>query len=407
MYKILDGVRIVDLTTVVLGPYATKVLADLGADVVKIEPLSGDQFRSVRPGHSDDLGAGFINLNINKRSIALNLATAEGREILQRLVKSCDVIVHNMRPKSAEKFDISYEKLKKIKSDIIYCYAPGYGQNGKHADKPAYDDIIQAASGIAHLNASATGEPRFLPTIVGDKVAGLYLALSIIAGIANHARTGNGCCIETPMFESVVSFLLVEQLAGQSFVPALGGMGYDRLTSPNRKPFATSDGFVSILPYSTTHWRRYLNAIDRNDIAQLDWVTDPVKRSQNIDTLYQIIDEVTPTRSTNAWCELLQELDIPCTPVNKPDDLLSDPHLAGVQMFREYEHPTEGRMRSVRTPMRVIESEETVDMPAPNIGRDTRTILIEAGYSNDEINILAEREIIRIGQLSDNFQTSV
>ncbi len=400
MYQLLKGLKIIDLTTIVLGPYATKILGDLGADVVKIEPIGGDQFRSVRPGRSPELGAGFVNLNVNKRSVSIDLSKAEGREVLNALLLGADAVVHNMRPKSAAKFGLTYEALKALKPDIIFCYAPGFGQDGDYADQPAYDDTIQAASGIAHLNANASGEPRFLPTIVGDKVGGLHLALSVLAGVAYHARTGEGCCIEAPMFESVVSFLLVEQLAGQSFVPPLGGMGYDRLLSPNRKPFATSDGFISILPYSTAHWTRFLRAIGRDDLAGLDWVVDPVRRSQNIDPLYRAIGEATSSRSTDEWCELLRRLDIPCARVNRPDELLTDPHLVSAGFFGEYEHPSEGRMKSARSPLRVIDGDTRTDLPAPGIGADTMDVLTEAGFAAKDIHALEERGIVKLGAVS-------
>lgn len=395
MYDLLHGVRVVDLTTVVLGPYATKLIADLGADVVKVEPLSGDQYRFVRPGRSPEMGGGFLNLNINKRSIAIDLSKTEGRDLLASLVTRADVLVHNMRPKSAAKFGITYEKARVLKPDIVYCYAPGFGQDATYRDEPAYDDTIQAASGIAALNRDRNGEPRFVPTIIADKVGGLHLATAIAAGIAARARTGSGCCIEVPMFESAVSFLMLEQLSGESFVPAIGGIGYERLLSPNRRPFATADGFISILPYTTKHWQRFLCTVGRCDMAELDWVVDPGKRSEKIDLLYQVIAETTPSRSTKAWIDLLRSLDIPCSRVNRPIDLLSDDHLVEAKYFREYDHPTEGRLRSIRSPFRVLDSEQNDDTPASSIGADTESVLGELGYTAQNVRELASRGVIR------------
>ena len=292
MFQLLKGIRIIDATTVVLGPYATRLLGDLGADVIKIEPPEGDVFRAVRPGRSDRMGAGFLNCNRNKRSLVLDLKQAEGRAALLEVVRDADVVVHNMRPKSAEKLGLSYQQLRACNDRLVYCYSPGFGQGGRHAGLPAYDDIIQAMSGLAALNADSNGEPRFLPTIVCDKVGGLHLALAVLAGVAHRQISGQGCCIEVPMFESMVSFLMAEQLAGETFVPALGRTGYERLLSPYRKPFRTRDGYVTILPYTTSHWRSFLKMIGRAELAEEAWVKDPAARSARVNDLYKVIAEV-------------------------------------------------------------------------------------------------------------------
>ena len=267
MLTLLNGIRVLDLTTVVLGPYATQILADFGADVIKVEPPAGDVFRSVRPGRSEQLGAGFLNTNRNKRSIAIDLRSDAGRRAFETLARQADVVVHNMRPKSARKLGVDFESLKAVNDRIIYCFAAGFGHVGEKADEPAYDDTIQAASGLAYLNAGAQGEPRFLPTIIADKVGGLHLALAVLAALASPDRGRKAICIEAPMFESMVSFLLVEQLAGRTFEPPLGGIGYDRLKSPYRKPFRTRDGFISIIPYTALQWTRFLGLVGRAQFA--------------------------------------------------------------------------------------------------------------------------------------------
>jgi crotonobetainyl-CoA:carnitine CoA-transferase CaiB-like acyl-CoA transferase len=390
MHNLLKGIRVVDLTTIVLGPYATQLLGDMGATVIKIEQLSGDLFRSARPGRSARMGAGFLNCNRNKRSIALDLTREEGREAFRCILKTADVLVHNMRPQSAAKLGVSYENAKAVKPNIVYCYATGFGQNGPYAAEPAYDDTIQAASGLAFLNANAAGEPRFLPTIIGDKVAGLHLALAVLGGIVARQKTREGCCIEAPMYESIVSFLMVEQLAGLSFRPPLGGVGYERLLSPNRKPYPTSDGYISILPYNTAHWTRFLELIGREDLAELDLVRDPVKRSESIDQLYTVIANATPARTTGEWLAALKERDIPCARVNRLADLLNDEHLQAVGLFTEVEHPTEGAMTSVRSPFRVVNQPARPDWPAPVLGSDTYEILCEAGFEEDDIKRMLE-----------------
>jgi crotonobetainyl-CoA:carnitine CoA-transferase CaiB-like acyl-CoA transferase len=386
MLGLLKGVRIIDITTVVLGPYATQTLGDLGAEVIKIEPLAGDVFRSVRPGHHSEMGAGFLNLNRNKRSIAIDLRTPAGLAVLDRLVAGADGVVHNMRSASAARLGVDFARLKTVNPKIAYCYTAGFGEGGRDSDEPAYDDTIQARSGLAWLNATAEGEPRFLSTIVADKVGGLHLALGFLAALAARDRSGEAVCLEAPMFESMVSFLLVEQLAGRSFVPPLGPTGYDRLLSPHRKPYRTRDGYIAVIPYNGVHWTRFLKLIGREDMVDDPRVVDPVERSRNIDMLYALIAEAAPGRTTGEWLALLGESDIPCAPVNRVEALLDDPHLADVGMFRDGEHPSEGRLVSVRTPFRA--GEESPDLPPPLIGADTRALLREAGYDDAAIDAL-------------------
>ncbi|MBP6108188.1 MAG: CoA transferase [Steroidobacteraceae bacterium] len=396
MLPLLQGIRVLDFTTIVLGPYATQTLGDLGADVIKIEPLQGDLFRTVRPGRSRSMGAGFIGFNRNKRSLALDLKRPQSRAVLARLVSSADAVVHNMRPKAAEPLGLDYEQLARIKPDLVYAFAAGYDQSGPNANEPAYDDIVQAAAGVAALNANAQGEPRYLATILCDKVGGLHLAIAVATGLAHRARTGKGCCIETPMFESTVAFLLSEQLGGETFIPALGPTGYDRLAAPNRKPYRTQDGFMAILPYNGRHWAAFLEIIGRTDLAHSPQVQDPMRRSQSVDSLYAIIAEVAPARPTAEWLELLRAADIPCARVNSVGELLQDPHLVATGFFREYDHPTEGRLRAPRSPFRWHHGTETADRHAPRPGGDSRAVLAEAGFEAGEIDRLVADGVIGV-----------
>ena len=395
MHQLLKGVRVIDLTTVVLGPYATRLLADFGADVIKIEPPEGDVFRAVRPGRSARMGAGFLNCNRNKRSVVLDLKQAEGREALLNLVRGADVVVHNMRPKSAEKLGLSFRQLHACNDKLVYCYAPGFGQHGRYADLPAYDDIIQAMSGVAILNADGNGEPRFLPTIVCDKVGGLHLALAVLAGVAHQQATGQGCCIEVPMFESMVSFLMTEQLAGETFVPALGSTGYERLLSPYRKPFRTSDGYVTILPYTTLHWRSFLTVVGHPELAEQAWVKDPGARSARVNELYKLISEVTPTRTTAQWLTAMEQIDVPCAALSSVADLLDDAHLRDVNFFAATEHPTQGRIRATRSPFWVQGVGTQPDNPAPELGGDSRAVLSEAGFTAEQIEKLVALGVVK------------
>lgn len=393
MLNLLNGIRIVDLTTVVLGPYATRLLGDLGAEVVKVEPIAGDILRSVRPGRSAEMGAGFINSNRNKKSVALDLRDPEALAAFHAIVKGADVVVHNMRLKSAERLGAGFEQLRTINPSLVYCYAPGFGQDGPLADEPAYDDTIQAVSGLAWLNQNAAGEPRFLPTIIADKVAGLHLIVSVLAGLASRNREGKAVCIETPMFESLVSFLMLEQLSGRSFDPPLGGIGYDRLLSPYRKPFRTADGFISIVPYNIANWIAFLKIIGRDDLVDDPRVTDGGERSRNTNMLYALIEEASPSRTTADWLALLREHDIPCSQVNKLEELFDHPHLQAVEMFAEEVHPTEGRLTAVRAPFRVVGEVALPDRTTPRLGRDSGDVLRAAGVTDEAIDTLFARGV--------------
>lgn len=393
MLGLLKGIRILDFTSVVLGPYAMQMLGDLGAEVTKIEPLGGDGFRAIRPGHSPSMGAGYMNLNRNKRSLAINVRSPEGLAVIDRLVANVDVVVHNMRGASAKRLGIDFDRLKSINPKIACCYTAGFGKQGRDRNEPAYDDIIQARSGLAWLNSNSAGEPRFVSTIIADKVGGLHLAVAALAALVKQMRSGEAVCVEAPMFESLVSFMMVEQLSGQSFVPPLGSTGYERLLSPCRKPYRTKDGFVSLLPYNTQQWTRFMRIIGREDMVDDPRVTDPVERSRKIDTLYEMMEGAVEQRTTAEWLELLRENDIPCSPVNKLQDVLKDEHLADVGMFQEFEHPTEGAMIKVRTPFR--SGEEEPDLPPPLLGSDGRAVLSESGLSEAEIEALLASGIVQ------------
>lgn len=380
MFDLLKGVRVVDLSTVVLGPYATQMVADLGAEVIKVETPSGDVFRAARPGRPGGDGAGFLNLNRNKRSIALDLTRPEDKRILERLVATADVFVHNMRDGAARKLGLDYPAIRAIRPDIVYTAARGFGR-GLYGDEPAYDDCIQAASGLAWLNAGSDGEPRFVRTVMCDKVAGLHLAFAIAAGLASRARSGQGCHIETPMYEAMASFLLIEQLSGQSFVPPLPDRGYARLNAPGRRPYRTRDGYVAMMPYTAAQWQRFLRLIGREELAASPEVTHDETRSRGIDRLYAIIAEVAPERSAAEWLELLRAADIPCAPVNRLEDLPAEPHLAGSGYFRTMTHPAEGELMYASPPFASDTARQEPDRPAPVLDCDRAAILAELGLS--------------------------
>jgi crotonobetainyl-CoA:carnitine CoA-transferase CaiB-like acyl-CoA transferase len=362
--------------------------------VIKVEPLEGDVGRSPRPSRTPDMGAGFLNTNRNKRSLAVDLRKPEGRAIAAKLIGAADALVHNMRPQAAAKLGVSFEDAKRINPSIVYCYAPGFGQDGPYAAEPAYDDIIQAMCGLARLNADSLGAPRFLPSIVADKVVGLHLAFAVATGLVHRLKTGEGCAIEVPMFESMAAFLLVEHLAGRTFAPPLGPAGYERMLAKNRRPYKTADGYIAIMPYTTQQWTRFLECVGRGELLKEAWVQDPVKRSANVDALYQVIANAAPSRTTAEWLETLREADIPCGPVNGFEELFVEPHLAAVGLFQAATHPSEGALTAIRSPFRAPDLDRQADGPAPGIGENSREVLAGLGYASAEIDDLVRKRVI-------------
>ena len=394
MLSLLKGVKVVDFTTVVLGPYATQFLADFGAEVIKVEPLDGDGFRSVRPGPSPDVGAGFANFNRNKRSIALDLKQPSGQSIMAKLVERADVVVHNMRGMSARALGISYQQLQQIKPDLVYCWSPGFASVGPDAESPAYDDIIQARSGMAALNTDSSGTPQFFPSVVCDKVVGLHLALAVASALVHKLRTGEGQNIEVPMLETMTSFLLAEHLAGHTMVPSQGDMGYQRLLSPNRKPFKTQDGYIAIMPYTTRHWVRFLVLVGEDELAGSEWVNDAGARSDRIDELYELIARVAPTKTNEAWVAELGVQDVPCAVVNSLTDVFADPQLSGSQIYQQMPDQGLGPMQYLRPGFFAEQAPDWSPLRAPRLGEHSAEILSELGLSQAEIDQAVQAGVI-------------
>lgn len=347
----LAGVRVIDMTSVGMGPYATQILGDMGAEVVKIEAPDGDVFRHAEPARHAGMGAAFLNLNRNKRFVTLDLKRDDDLAALKRWIGEADVFVSNVRPASLRKLGLDYPSLAVTNPRLIYCGAYGYAEAGPYAGQPAFDDIIQARSGMAQFQGANGDEgPRYVNTILADKVAGLTVAYAIPMALYERERSGQGQAIEVPMFETLVSFLAVEQLAGRTFEPPLGEAGYGRVMSPHRKPYRTRDGHLALLPYTSAQWERFFKLAGRADLASDARYADAAGRSANIDALYATLAEIVQTRTTAEWLDLLRDADIPHGEVPHYDAVLDDPHLRATGMVFEYAHPTEGTLRALGIP---------------------------------------------------------
>jgi len=381
----LKGIRVLDLTAVVMGPYCTLMLGDMGADVIKVENLSGDGTRYLGPTKNEGMGSLFLHLNRNKRSITLDLKSEKGKEILLALTKEVDVFVHTMRPHTMEKLGLSYEDLKKVNNKLIYCGMYGFSKDGPYSKKPAYDDIIQGASGIAAAQGQISGEPQYLATVLADKTAGLVGMSSIIAALYHREKSGEGQEIEVPMFETMVSYSMIEHMYGETFTPPLGSIYYSRVTSKNRKPYKTKDGYIGVMIYNDKQWQTFFQVSGHSELQDDERFKNMKNRSANIDFVYQAVEEIISTKTTEDWLEILESSDIPCTRINSPKDLFDDPHLKEIDFFREVEHPSEGIIKDIKFPVNFSNTPAVVNRYAPNLGEHNEEVFKEVGFSDKEL----------------------
>ena len=372
----LHGVRILDLTTVVMGPFATQILGDMGADVIKIEAPAGDSMRKVGPFRHPNMGPLFLQANRNKRSVVLDLKQAEDRKALLGLVPDADVLVYNIRPQAMRRLGLDFETLSALNPGLIVCGAFGFGEGGPYAGRPAYDDIMQAASGVSSLLQRVNGKPSYAPINICDRTVGLYLANTLLGALFHKARTGEGQAIELPMFETMAQFVAGDHLGGESFVPSLGSTGYQRLLSTQRGPYPTSDGHLCVVVYTDEHWRRFSAMLGIPDLV----ATDPrfatlQTRTVNAEGMGAFLAEHLPAKTTQEWVALFGAADIPATPVNSIEDLFDDPHLKAVGFWQEVEHPTEGLLRVPSVPGTCSRTQPDIRRLAPRLGEHTEEVL--------------------------------
>ena len=391
----LAGIRVLDLSTVVMGPYATQILGDLGADIIKVEPPEGDTTRQAGPARHPMMGAVFLTLGRNKRSVALDLKHPRGSEVLATMLTRCDVLVHNLRPEAAKRLGLDYESLKDRYPGLVYCAARGFGSNGPYRDLPAYDDMIQGMSGTAALMGRVFGEPQYVPMIYADKTVGLFVANAIQAALIHRLRTGRGQAVEVPMFEVMTAFTLVEHLYDQTFDPPDSPKtGYPRVLTRWRRPFRTADGHLCTLPYTNKHFERFFLLVGHSELMQDARFRDMPSRLRNIDELYERIAGWLGTKPTAYWLSELRQADIPCAPILELEQVLKDQHLEAVGFFRTEQHPTEGRLRQYTLPLHFSDSAPNFFRPAPRLGEHGRAVLAECGTSAEEIAALIKEGVV-------------
>jgi formyl-CoA transferase len=379
----------------VMGPYAAQILGDMGADICKVEPPEGDTLRGIGPARHKGMGPYFLNLNRNKRSLAIDLKKPTARDVLAALLRQADVLLYSFRPQAMARLGAAYDDVAAINPRIIYCGAFGFGQNGPYAARPAYDDLIQAAIGLPVIQARGLDEPTYVATAIADRAVGMMAASCVGAALYYRERTGQGQSIEVPMFELMTQFVMGDHLYGMTFEPPLAKAGYPRMLDRHRKPYKTKDGYLGVLVYNDKHWSRFFALAGRPEMA-----TDPryatiAGRTQNISFLYAFLAETFATKTTAEWVRLLAEADIPAAPLNTPEGLVDDPHMRATGFFELVDHPSEGKIRTMGIPHRWSRSKPEIRQHAPRLGEHTVELLGEYGFPRREIDaLLAERVVI-------------
>ena len=382
----LAGLRVLDLATMVLGPLAAQFLGDMGADVVKVEPPEGDLMRFIGPRRNNAMGAFFLNNNRNKRSIVLDLKNNEAQGVMQELVRGADILLLSIRRPAAARLGLSYEALRAINPRLIYCHVKGYGEDGPYAGRAAYDDVGQAESGVAALQTVLTGEPRYAPNIIADKVTAMQTAMAISFAVIHRLRTGEGQEVSVPMFETMVAFNTVEHLWGEVFKPALAPTGYVPVSTASRRPFRARDGrYICVLPYNEGHWRRFCDVVGDPTLTADPRFATPAARQSDQPGFWAEVGRRVATRDAEDWISALKAADVPCGRVNSVDDLLVDPHLTASGFWQEIEHPSEGTLRTAAVPFTLSAHPQAAHRPAPRLGEHSEEVLRELGLGAGRI----------------------
>ncbi|MEM9570309.1 MAG: CoA transferase [Pseudomonadota bacterium] len=380
----LAGVKIIDMSSVVLGPFATLIFGDLGADVIKIEAgqkgKAGDTMRYAGASPTGDLGPIYTNLNRNKRSVQLDAKTEDGKAAIVEMLKSADVFFHNVRLAGMGRLGLDYDSVKAINPGIVYVHCAGFGPGGPYEKRQAYDDLIQGASGFAALNAMRSGgDPEYAPSLVADKTVGLFATYATLAALYHKQKTGEGQFVSVPMLESFTFFNMVENLYGETFVPGNGKLAYSRSINANRKPYKTKDGYIGLVPYSDQQWEQFFEMGGKTDVFADPRFSSYSARTEHITELYAIIGEVALLKTTDEWLELLDEANIPAMRYNRMEDVLTDPHLAAVDFFSLRDHPDAGKYRAMRHPVQFSATPAEIALDPPTLGADTATVLASLG----------------------------
>jgi crotonobetainyl-CoA:carnitine CoA-transferase CaiB-like acyl-CoA transferase len=397
MPGILDGIRVLDLTTVIMGPLATQTLGDLGADVIKIESPNGDISRQSLPRKSHGMGRTFLSVNRNKRSVCLDLKQPEGRAALLALARTADVLVYNIRPQAMARMKLDYDDLAGVNAKIIYVGAFGFSQKGPYAARPAYDDVIQGMIALPWLAGIASGEePRYVPMSFADRSVANNIVIAVLGALFHRERTGKGQRIDVPMFETLATMVLNEHLEGEAFVPPLGPMGHARSISLERRPYQTKDGYICTLIYNDQHWKSFLKIVGQPELFTSDErFSSYSNRTKHVEHVSRFLADKLKERTTADWLAAFDSNDIAAGPMYSLDDVLADKHLADTGYFKQVEHPTEGTLRTLPYPTEWSQADSSYRHHAPHLGEHTRSLLREAGYAENTIEDLLARGVAR------------